>query len=305
MELAGATVGVCAPSGWVRPDRIAEGVAVLRGAGLRVKVGASLHARTGYLAGSDAARAADLNALVADPEVDLILAARGGFGAGRIVPMLDLAPLREQPKPIVGFSDITALHLAWRRAGVVSVHGPVAADIGELPGLLDRLRNLAGPVTQPADGPELRTVVPGRAEGIVVGGNLSLLAAACGTPWQLRAEGAILLVEDLREAPYRIDRMLTQLAQAGALDGIVGAVIGELVGCDAPPPPEGEEALPQPSGHDVLAARFTEMGVPCFAGLACGHGRRRLAVPLGLRARVDADACALEVLDGAAGWARA
>lgn len=305
MELAGATVGVCAPSGWVRADRIAAGIATLREAGLAVKVGASVHARMGYLAGGDRERAADLNAFLADPEVDLILAARGGFGASRILSLLDLAPLRARPKPIVGFSDITALHLAWARAGVPSVHGPVATDVSELPGLLERLRRLAGPVAQPADGPEMRTVVSGRAEGVLVGGNLSLLAAACGTPWQLAAEGAILLVEDLRESPYRIDRMLTQLAQAGVLDGVVGAVVGELVGCDAPPPPDGEEAVPQPSGYDVFAARFREIGIPCFAGLACGHGRRRLAIPLGLRARLDADACALEILDSAAGWARA
>ncbi|HVB10144.1 MAG TPA: LD-carboxypeptidase [Bacillota bacterium] len=291
MLAPGSTVGICAPSGSTRPERLAAGIQALQAAGLQVKVGASLYARSGYVAGADAGRAADLNAMVADPQVDVILAARGGFGAGRLLPLLDLAPLRERPKPIVGFSDVTALHLAWRRAGVPSTHGPMAEDAAELPSLLDRLREPAGPVVQPDDGPPLVALVPGAAEGILVGGNLSLLAAACGTPWQLQADGAIVLVEDLHEAPYRIDRMLTQLAQAGALRGLRGAVVGELIGCD--PPAEGG---PFPTPYEVFAARFAEMGVPCFAGLACGHGKRRLAVPLGLRAQMDAGSCLLEVL---------
>jgi muramoyltetrapeptide carboxypeptidase len=285
-------VGICAPSGWSKPDRLGAGIAVLQEAGLRVKVGRSIFARDGSAAGSAAERAADLNALIADPEVDLILAARGGFGASRLLPLLDLGPLRDRPKPIVGFSDITALHLAWARAGVGSVHGPMAEDAAELPGLLERLRRVAGPVAQPTDAPALATLRPGRAEGVLVGGNLSLLAAACGTPWQLDARGAILLVEDLNEAPYRIDRMLTQMAQAGALRGIAGAVVGELVGCDP-----AEAGGPLPSALEVFARRLADLGVPAFAGLAFGHGRRRLAIPLGVRARMDADACMLEIGD--------
>jgi muramoyltetrapeptide carboxypeptidase len=298
----GATVGVCAPSGWTRPERLAVGIARLQDAGLRVVVGRSTFARDGYLAGEDAARAADLNALIADDDVAAILCARGGYGASRLLPLLDLSPLARRPKPVVGFSDITALHLAWARAGVVSLDGPVMeagpddeVAAANLTALIARLADPGpwGPVAQPPGAPALRTLVPGRARGVLRGGNLSLLAATCGTPWQLDAAGAILVLEDVDEAPYRIDRMLTQLQQAGALAGVAGVVVGELVGCE----PDGGSGAAGPTAAAVFARHFAALAIPCFAGLACGHGRHRLTLPFGVAAEIDADACTLAVTE--------
>lgn len=298
----GSTVGICAPAGWSKPQRLAEGIAALQAAGLRVKVGRSVFARDGYLAGGDASRAADLNALIADPEVTAVLCARGGYGATRLLPELDLDPLAANPKPVAGFSDITALHLAWARAGVVSLHAPVAeADPGDPVAAANLARLLAflqdgsapGVLTQPEGAPPLRTLVSGRAAGVLRGGNLSLLAATCGTPWQLDGQGAILLLEDVGEAPYRIDRMLTQLDQAGALQGVAAVVVGELQGCAVP---EGSDG---PSAEAVFGRWCGRRGIPCFSGLAFGHGRHRLTVPLGVRAEVDAGACALVITEPA------
>lgn len=253
-----------------------------------------LWGRSGYLAAPDGVRAGAMNAALRDPDVRAIFCARGGYGALRILPALDGEALRRDPKPIVGLSDATAL-LAWALAqGIEAVHGPVVTQLGALEGddwqaLVDLLEHPGAP-TRVAGLPDPRGGAP--AEGRLVGGNLSLLAALSGTPWAVPLAGTLLLLEDVGERPYRIDRLLTQLGlQAGAagLTGVRGAAVGELVGCS---PPDDRS----PRAAEVVTARLGDLapGRPVITGLPFGHGRRNHPFPLGRRARMDPRAGSLE-----------
>src|SRR5919197_4079278 len=222
---SGDVVGVIAPAGAVDGERVGAGVALLEGWGLRVEVGSAVLKRRAYLAGSDEERLADLVQMMEDPRVRAVFCARGGYGSQRLVPRLDLAPLARQPKPIVGYSDVSALLNAAVAAGVVAVHGPmVASDMAR--GLSPRSEaSLRALLTDPAwlweaEAPE--TVRPGRATGRLLGGCLSVLVATLGTPHAPDTDGTILFLEDVGERPYRLDRLLTQLRQAGKLDRVAG-----------------------------------------------------------------------------------
>lgn len=294
---AGGVIGVCAPSGPVNAERLEAGLAWLRAAGFRPRLAPHLYARAAYLAGTDAERAADLRALLADPGVDAVVCARGGYGAMRLLPELDLGVARAAPKPLVGFSDITALHLAWAAAGLVSFHGPVLEDSASPDGAFNRQALVAalegtawpGQLPTPPDIPAPCTLHDGVVRGRLVGGNLSLIVALLGTPYALNTRGAVLLLEDVHEPPYRLDRYLTQLWLAGKLQAAAGFVIGELVGCEA----EGDG----PDALTVLADRLTPLGKPCAAGFCLGHGRYRLTVPLGVAVELDAGRPALTILE--------
>jgi len=296
---AGAVVGVTAPSGPVQPERLAAGLAVLREAGLEVALAPGLLDRRHFLAGEDRSRVRDLNAMLADPGIAAVLCARGGYGAMRILPACDLAPLRRRPKAVVGFSDVTALHLAFATAALVSFHGPmVECPPGgppepNLAGLLRALthRGPLGPLPLPAAGPRPVTLCPGRAAGPIVGGNLTLVTATLGTPWELDTSEGLLLLEDTGEAPYRLDRHLTQLWLAGKLQAAAGFLIGELVDCAGP--------AGGPTALEVFAERLLPLGRPVLAGLPFGHGALRLTVPLGVLAEMDAGAGLVRILEAA------
>jgi len=273
--------------------------------GYRVRLGplAQAAASGARFAGTDAERAAELNGMFQDPEVRAIVCARGGYGVMRILDLLDYAAIRRDPKVVVGFSDITALHLAlWRQAGLVTLHGRMAGmdtpwnayDRASLQMALSTPLPL-GPVPQPEGGPRMVTVVPGQAEGVLLGGNLSLIAALCGTPYELDTDGAIMLLEDVREPVYRIDRMLATLRLAGKLRGVRAVVFGETTGLST----VGDE--PHPGLVELLREVMAPCSIPCFYGLAVGHGTFRATVPLGVRARVDAGAMCLELLEPALG----
>lgn len=288
----GEQIGVVAPAGVVRPDRLEAGLAELHRLGFRTLLGESVHAQRGYLAGTDAQRLADLEAMWRRPDVAAIVCARGGFGCTRIVARFDWELARRRPIPFVGFSDVTAFHLAlWRHAGLVTFHGPmVEADPADpvdsnwrrLYAALTQPGPL-GPIERPPDAPPVETIVPGTAEGVLLGGNLTLVCGSLGTPWQIDATGAILLLEDVDEQPYAIDRMLHQLKAAGVLDACAGVVFGESVGCLT-----GREGRPSLTLREVLDDVFLPLGKPVIYGLAAGHGRHRLTLPLGCRARLDA-----------------
>ncbi len=291
---AGDRVAVVAPAGPAAPDRLDAGLAVLASWGLDVAVGPHARGtseRFGYLAADDAARADDLMAAWCDPDVRAVICARGGYGVQRMVDLLDWPSLAAAgPKVLVGFSDVTALHQAFAaRLGVATVHGPVVTSLGGWADDVsrDHLRSLLmGPepgLTLAAAGPAL---VPGVAEGTLVGGNVALLAAEVGTPNSWPATDSIVLLEEVGEEPYRLDRLLTQLLRSGWFDGARGVAVGDLTDCG---PPEAALAL--------VADRLAPFGVPLLAGLPLGHGHRNLAVPLGVRARLDADAGTLTVLD--------
>jgi muramoyltetrapeptide carboxypeptidase len=280
----GDTVRVVAPSSPFDPAALERGLEVLSGRlGLRPRMRPDLSSRRGYLAGDDARRAEEWREAVADPEARAIFCARGGYGAMRILPAVDPAPLLARPKALVGFSDVTAFHAVLNRAGLATVHGPVVTQLGRAPD--DAVRHLeavlfgaprAGPWEIPAPGAGVvgsRTIRPGRASGPILGGTLTILAHLAGTPFAPRLDGAILLLEDVGEKPYRIDRCLTQLRLAGALAGLAGLAVGQLTGCD-------DGGL---LAADVVREAALALGVPAIEGVPAGHEDANHAVPLGAR----------------------
>ncbi|MFB9473931.1 LD-carboxypeptidase [Nonomuraea salmonea] len=303
----GDTVAIVSPSGPPNPELLRRGVERLEGLGLKVVVGAHALDRQDldYLAGADAARAADLQDAWCDPAVSAVFCCRGGYGAGRLLELLDWDAMRAAgraaeraagraagPKTLLGSSDITALHNAFAiELDVPTLHGPMIAcdviagdDAGPEPLTWESLREaLFGPdegVTPVAGD---RVLAPGsaegRAEGVVRGGNLSLLASMCGTRWQPSFADGIAFLEDVGEEPYRIDRMLTQLLQAGAFDGVRGIALGSWVGCGDPYP--------------VLEDRLRPLGVPIVAGLPVGHGTPQMSVWFGALGVIDTESCSL------------
>jgi muramoyltetrapeptide carboxypeptidase len=283
----GGTVGVVAPAGPVDEGALARGVATLERHGFRVRLGEAVLERAHYLAGADARRASDLNAMIAARDVDAIVCARGGYGSGRLLPLVDVGPLRHRPKPLVGHSDLTFLltHVV-QRAGVVAFHGPMLSWFAQAEESTAALLSLlGGEPLPPIESGEIWR--PGRAEGVLAGGCLSIVAAMIGTPYELDTRGRILFLEDVNEKPYRVDRMLTQLRQAGALDEVAALVIGELPNCF-----DGEEVTPAEVVLDVCRGDY-----PIVAGVPSGHGRGLLTLPLGVRARLAG--ATLEVVEAA------
>lgn len=246
--------------------------------------------RDGYLAGSDDQRAADLNRFAADPSIDGIWCIRGGYGAMRLLHRLDYDAWRQKPKTLIGYSDITALHSAiGPRADLVTFHGPTAR--GQLTELSEAsLRAALSLGGEPCgEAPRASVLCGGRASGRLVGGNLALIAALLGTPYSPSFDGAILVLEDVNESVYRIDRMLTQLRLAGALDRLVGIAFGHFT--EIPEEPNDE----QRPLSDVLREVAHHRGVPCLANIPLGHIADQWTVPLGAFAQLDADARRLTI----------
>jgi muramoyltetrapeptide carboxypeptidase len=242
--------------------------------------------------------------MFARPEVEAIFCARGGYGTPRLLSLLDYDLIRENPKILLGYSDVTALHLAiQRQTGLVTFHGPMVESDPQV-GFVDYnwlgvLRAIAAPsplglVENPPAGPALRVIRGGRAQGPLVGGNLSLICATMGTPYEIDTRGKILFLEDVGEAPYRMDRMLNQLLLAGKLQAASGIVIGESVGCEQAP---GDR--PSLTLYEVLADLLSSLGKPVLYGLAIGHGFYKATLPLGVEAVLDATAGHLEVIEPA------
>jgi muramoyltetrapeptide carboxypeptidase len=286
----GGTIGVVAPASAVDPEKLAAGEDRWRKAGFRVVRRDDLLAKCRYLAGDDARRAAELMQMIADPQVEAIVCARGGYGSPRILPRLDPALVRAARKPLIGFSDVTAL-LLWQRrhAGLMGFHGPMLDRGGDLS---DEEMEAIVAALEGSGAPPVLRGVPGagrRAEGRLVGGSLSMLAASLGTRWEVDTRGAILLLEDVGERPYRIDRMLEQLRQAGKLDRAVGIGLGRFDRCDEPDGSVGVD--------DVLRETLDALGVPWVAGLPFGHGAPNLPWPVGARARLDGARGELHILE--------
>ncbi len=276
----GDVVGVVAPAGAVDEASLNAGVCLLEEAGFRVRLGAAVLKKCGYLAGTDRERLADLQAMFCDAEVKAIFSARGGYGSGRLLPMLDPAIIRAHPKIIVGYSDVTyLLNDLLQRADLVTFHGPVVDGFHKRPdGTAYLLTMLQGERVRWHE-PAQEVIQPGTAEGILAGGCLSVIAATLGTPYALETRGRLLFLEDVNEKPYRIDRMLTQLRQAGRLDGVAGVIFGEMTGCSA----GADERV---SVRDVIAEIFARAPYPVAFGLPSGHGSGLLTLAFGVRARL-------------------
>jgi muramoyltetrapeptide carboxypeptidase len=286
---AGDLVAVTATAGPIVPERLEAGVDRLRGWGLRVTVTPHTLDRGGpgsltYLAGTDADRAGDFTTAWLDDDVKAIVVGRGGYGTQRMLDLLDWRRLAEaQPKILVGFSDVTALHQAVAsQLGVVTVHGHVATSLGSATD--ESAEMLRAMLFEPealdlfADSP-VRPVVPGTASGVLVGGNLALVAAELGSPFSRPAKGGIVLLEELGEDPYRIDRLLTQLIRAGWFDGVRGIVLATFTDCGEPAECES-----------VLLDRLLPLAVPTVLGFDAGHTPSMRCVPLGLRATLHVPA---------------
>jgi muramoyltetrapeptide carboxypeptidase len=294
----GDAVGVIAPAGAVDEERLSDGLTALEAFGLRPRIGQSVLARRGYLAGSDAGRLADLVTMLGDREIRAILCARGGYGSQRIVPALDFSVLQADPKPVVGYSDVTAVLNAAVAAGVGAFHGPmVATDLAR--GLPARSAEgfwaaLSDPGVRIAA--EVPTAIrPGRARGRLVGGCLSIAVTLLGTPFAIDTAGAILFLEDIAEWPYRLDRMLPQLRQAGAFERVAGVAFGTLATCRSS---HGLTPL------DVVREAFADASFPVGFGLPAGHVPadapvENLTLPLGTTVELDVDAARLVALEPA------
>lgn len=298
----GSKVAVVAPAGPAAAEGLAPGLEVLQAWGLTVVPGTWATAQHGYFAGTDRQRAADFNAALRDPTVDAIFCARGGYGSMRIVPCLDFRAARLQPKILLGYSDITALHLAFEReAGWITFHGPMVRELGGRQPwneamLLRALTETAplGEIASPPEGPLVQTIVPGRARGRLAGGNLSLISATLGTPWEIETAGRILVMEDVNEEPYRIDRFLTQLLLAGKLQQCAGIVFGHSPSCEWP-----ENGGPSLSLHDVFKELLVPLGKPLIYGFPCGHTQYKATLPMGACCELDATRGTLTFLEPA------
>ena len=267
-----------APSSPFDREKFLRGVLELSNLGLRPQFTPRVYDRDAHLAGGDEARRAELQAALEGPARAIILA-RGGYGALRFATQLATDAVAKAGKPVIGYSDATVLHELWWRAGTPSIHGPMCTQLGEEASALERLwRLLTGAEPGPLEW-QPRTGVGGRAEGTLRGGNLATLASLCGTPLQPRFDGALVLLEDLNEPPYRLDRLLTQLALSGAFEGARGFVIGDLT---APGEPgEGRE--------ETVTGRLAPLGVPLVFGAPFGHAGCNQPVAFGTRHALDAD----------------
>jgi len=294
---AGDTVGLINPAGatFVRSD-LALVTDTLAALGLSARPGNHVLDRYGYLAGTDAARAADVNALFADDSVNAVLAVRGGWGCNRILPLLDYDAIRAHPKLLMGYSDITSLLVAvYARCRMVTFHGPVGTSTWNrfsleyfrrvvMEGEEVMFQNPASPgdnLVQTHD--RIDVITPGKTRGILVGGNLSVLAAMIGSPYLPSWKDVVLFLEDDNEPVYRIDRMLTQLRLAGVLEQLSGFVFGKCTNCG---PGEGYGSL---TLEEVFADHIAPLHIPAFSGAMIGHIENKFTMPIGIEADMDAD----------------
>lgn len=263
--------------------------------GLVPQLGRHVGDHFGYLAGTDADRAADINAMFADPAIRAIFAVRGGWGSARLLPLLDWDLIRAHPKLVIGSSDITTLHLAIAaRAGFPTIHGPNASSRWQATSW-NSLWRLAFTGETPllgGDGPPVTTLHPGVARGRLLGGNLTILSTLMGTRWLPRFDGAILFMEDVEEAEYRIDRMLNQLALSGVLGRVAGVVFGQCTRC--------HNDVPDYAGFsvaNVLGQYLAGLGVPAITGANIGHITNQLCLPFGAEVELDAGAGTIRVTE--------
>jgi muramoyltetrapeptide carboxypeptidase len=304
----GQTIGIAAPASQADdPEKVRFAIETVESLGFRVKPAPHLFDRFGYLAGEDAVRAADLNGLFADDEVDAIFCQRGGYGASRLLPLLDYDVIRANPKILMGYSDITALHLALHaQTGLITFHGPIASQTFTPYTLAEFKKVLCDPqpplslgAPPPFERGEgrvekenrLTTLVPGQVQGRLLGGNLSLVANLVGTPYLPDFSGAILFLEDVSEASYSIDRMLTQLWLSGNLQKVAGVAFGKFTERPA------SGWLHDRPLEEVLAERVRALGLPAVMGLMIGHVEDQTVIPLGCLAELDASAGTLTLLE--------
>jgi muramoyltetrapeptide carboxypeptidase len=304
----GGTIGIAAASSpFENRSEIDRGVRWYEERGYRVKLAPHVYARDDFVAGDAAARAADVTALFADDDVDVVQMLRGGYGASQVVPLLDYDVIAASPKPLVGYSDVTALHVAIRqRTGLVTFYGLGLTSMGAPKREeWDKERFLRamtatealGEVPARPDDPYIGRLGTGRATGPLVGGCLWLLRETLGTPWEIVLDGAIMFFEDVHAPPWHVDGMLTQLRNAGKLEQIKGIAIGEMFKSEHSD--QLDPWLRSRSMEDVFEHHLEPLGVPILHNLPLGHGKHLVTTPLGVTATIDADARSLTIDEAA------
>jgi len=292
----GDTVRIVTPASPLPREKLEFAIGWLEGEGYRVEL--AKHALDGgaYIAGSDAQRASDLQDAFTDPSVGAVLCARGGYGCARLFPFLDLNRIAASGKLFLGFSDVTTLHLALNRCGLPTVHAPMGITLHtpREDWVYESLRRvLKGDASLPEEASPAETVVGGVAEGEVTGGCLCLLTDSIGTPNPFEPEGKIVLIEDVDEKPHRVDAMLTHLLNEGSIRLAAGIVVGEMTRSDE----QVDEGIGGRPWKEIVIERLSPLGIPMVVGFPFGHCPNMLSMPLGIRARLDADAGALTYLE--------
>jgi len=288
----GATIGIVAPSGPEDRDKINKGIKVLENMGFKVKLSENAFCKYGYLAGEDDFRAEEINRMFLDDSIDAIIALRGGYGAPRILDKINYEIIKENPKVFIGYSDITALHISINQlCGLITFHGPmVTSDMAEdfhdfsKESLLRAISNTSslGKITNPG-GEKILSLSGGRAEGILTGGNLSLICSTLGTSYEIDTEGKILFIEDIDEEPYSVDRMLTQLKLSGKLEKARGIIIGDWNNC-VPEDPEKSLTL-----MEIFEDILLPLKKPIIYNVKAGHCNPMITLPLGAKISIDGD----------------
>lgn len=283
----GVMIGLVAPAGPVRDEELEESIERLYCLGYSVRLGRSVNKEYGYLAGEDSCRKEDLEEMFLDREVKAIFCLRGGYGSLRIINQIDYDVIRRHPKIFVGYSDITALHIAIRQiTGLVTFHGPMASELSGRRYDHESWSTLFSVISGQETPSYVRnenffSIVPGYAEGELIGGNLSLLCSTLRTPFEVNTKDKILLIEEVDEKVYVIDRMLTQLRLAGKFDGVRGVILTDFrllkTRSDKPSIPFRE----------MIEQFFSPLGIPCFYGLSAGHCRPNFTLPIGVRVSMD------------------
>jgi muramoyltetrapeptide carboxypeptidase len=294
----GDTIAVIAPAGPIESrDGLDRGILALEGMGFRVRFDERIFQSSGYLAGDDSARAEELMRSFEDPSIQAIIALRGGYGCSRLIPLLVEKRLRYYPKIFVGFSDLTTLHLYFnKRFGWVTIHGPMAVSPALAASPSDQASHLLSLWTDPEyrpmlSFPQMESLNPGAAEGVLTGGCLSVIAASIGTPYEIQTKGKILFLEDQGEPPYRLDRMITHLFLADKLHSLAGVLLGDFVDCGST---HGNY-----TAMDTLRDIFASLNIPVLANFPAGHVANNWALPFGVTVRMDASARTIEFLEPA------
>lgn len=287
----GAYIGIVAPASSIDPKKTHQAIDQLSNIGYTPILGDAIFDQCGFLAGNDADRLADIHHMFADSEIDAILCLRGGYGSMRIIDKIDFELIRSNPKWLIGYSDITTLlNSIYQVTGMLTIHGPMLAELTESAnekGWMDLWSLLQNPMNR-YDYPKTkkaRCLFPGEAAGQIIGGNLTLLTASLGTPFEIQTAGRILFIEEVGENPYRIDRMLTQLRLAGKLQAANGIVFGDFTDCFAP---ADKPSIPV---EVILADHMQQTGKPSYFGLPAGHSLPNYPILIGAKAYINANDC--------------
>ena len=298
----GDTIGLVSPASPLTPEQAERGISLLEKEGYKVKLYPSTFKAKGYLAGTDVERAKDLTDAFCDPEVQAVMCARGGYGSSRLVPHLDFDQLAKTEKLFIGFSDVTIIHAALNRRGLPTLHAPMAITFrpDREPWVYESFfSSIKGenpiPVTAPA-GVQLSPrsiIVPGKAEGIVVGGCLALICDLIGTPDQIDMTDKIVLIEDVDEAPHRVDALLTHLRNSRLIHQAAGIAIGEMTRTDE----KADKGIGDMPWRQIVSDRLGDLGIPCIVEYPFGHAPQMLSLPLGIKAELDASSGTMKYVE--------